>query len=62
VLHPPSVRVADESFSESEVTLPANPVRKPGKHKVLVMCWNIGEDQLIFDLTYLVEDAKLQPT
>lgn len=62
VLHPPPiVRAPDESFSE--VTIPADPVSRPGEHMGLGVCWSIWEDQPIFNLTHLVEKAaKLQPT
>ena len=61
-LHPPpSIGPAEESFSE--VTIPTDSVNRPGEHKVLGVCWDVEGDQLIFDLTHLVEKAaKLQPT
>ena len=55
------IRASEESFSE--VTLPVDPISHPGEHKVLVVCWDVPNDQLVFDLRGLAEKATgLQST
>ena len=43
--------------------IPMESIGHPGEHRVLGVCWNPMEDQLIIDLTPLAEKAAwIQPT
>jgi hypothetical protein len=58
---PTTFEPSDESFSE--VMLPTDYVSYPGEHKVLGVCWDVKDDQLVFDLSGLAEKAALlRPT
>ena len=41
------IRASEESISE--VMLPVDPISHPGEHKVLGVCWDVPNDQLVFD-------------
>ena len=51
----------DETYAKS--TLGANQRMLPGEHKVLGVCWNVGTDQLVFNVDEIAMLAKeIEPT
>ena len=56
-----AIEMSKESYTES--TLPISTHSCPEKHKVLIVRWNVAQDQLLISLDGIVETtAQVDPT